>query len=83
MKGRTKAILLVAAAWTVAALIAVLGVTAWQTICYYMEPVADTIADPGSYSLAAYSGLLALALSVAVSVGITLHAARCRHSPTA
>ncbi|WP_148045171.1 hypothetical protein [Arthrobacter oryzae] len=38
---------------------------------------------PPSYYLAAYSGLLALALSDSVSVGITLHTVRCRHAPTA
>jgi len=77
-----KAILTMAAAWTVTALISVLGITAGQTFWCYMEPVMDTVADPASYYLAAYSGLLALALSVAVSVGITLHTVRCRHSPT-
>ncbi len=35
----------------------------------------ETVADPGNYYLPASSGLLASALSVAVNVGITLHAA--------
>jgi hypothetical protein len=41
-----------------------------------MEPVVDSVPDPASYFVAVGAGLMALFLSFAVSVGITVQAAR-------
>ena len=40
----------------------------------------DTVPDPASYYVAAAAGFLALFLSLVVSVGVTVHAARCNAS---
>jgi hypothetical protein len=72
-----KILILAIAAWALTGLIALLGVTAGATIWFYMEPVVDSVPDPMSYFVAVGSGFLALVLSLAVSVGITIHAARC------
>ncbi|WP_427017060.1 hypothetical protein ACQCSX_20600 [Pseudarthrobacter sp. P1] len=72
-----KASLLIIAAWTTTALICVLGVSAAGAIWFYMEPVVDSVDDPASYYVAAISGMVALALSIAVSLGITIHLSRC------
>ena len=71
--------------WVVTGLILVLGASAGATIWFYMEPVVDSGPDPGSYPLAGAAGFLALLLSTAVSVGITVHAAQSKFSgrPTA
>ncbi len=69
---------LVIAAWLVTGLIVLLGVSAGATIWFYMEPVVDSVPDPASYALAVGAGFLALLLSLAVSLGLTVHAARCR-----
>ncbi|RJT79155.1 hypothetical protein D6T63_11075 [Arthrobacter cheniae] len=58
--------------WIVTALIAVLGVTAASTIWYFQEPVVDSVAQPGSYSIAAVSGLVVLMLSFLLSCGLTV-----------
>ncbi|MFC9336429.1 hypothetical protein [Arthrobacter sp. NPDC057009] len=73
-------IILAIAAWVLTGLIALLGISAGATIWFYMEPVVDTVPDPTSYFVAAGAGFLALFLSVVISVGITVHAARCRAS---
>ena len=70
-------VILAILAWILTGLIALLGVSAGATIWFYMEPVVDTVPDPASYSVAASAGFLALFLSVAVSIGLTVHAARC------
>ena len=75
-----KLIILASAAWVVTGLIAVLGVTAGATIWAYMEPVVDTVPMPASYFIAASVGFLVLLLSLSVSVGVTVHAARCNAS---
>ena len=69
-------IILAIAAWVLTGFIAVLGVTAGATIWVYMEPVVDTVPESTSYFVAATAGFLALFLSLAVSVGITVHAVR-------
>lgn len=74
------------AAWVLTGLIAILGVNAGTTIWFYMEPVVDTVSDPVSYYVAVTAGFLALLLSLAVSIGATIHAARCnasRNDPSA
>lgn len=73
-------VILAIAAWVLTGLIALLGVTAGATIWSYMEPVVDTVPEPGSYFVAVGAGFLALCLSLAVSVGVTFHAARCNAS---
>lgn len=70
-------VILAIAAWVLTGLIALLGVSAGATIWFYMEPVVDTVPDPASYFVAVCAGFLALCLSLAVSVGVTVHAARC------
>ncbi|AOY73977.1 hypothetical protein IG195_19940 (plasmid) [Arthrobacter sp. TES] len=75
-----KMIILAIAVWVLTGLIAVLGVTAGATIWAYMEPVVDTAPMPVSYFAAASVGFLALLLSLGVSGGITVHAARCNAS---
>jgi hypothetical protein len=69
--------ILAVAAWALTGTIAVLGISAGATIWFYMEPVVDSVTDPASYLVAVGAGFLALFLSLAVSVGITVHAARC------
>lgn len=64
-------------AWNLTFLIAVLGISAAATLWFYMEPVVDSVPDPASYYVAAAAGFLALLLSLTVSVGVTVHAARC------
>jgi len=76
--GGMKSILLVIAAWTVTVLIGVLGVNAGATIWFYREPVMESVAEPASYFVAAYSGIVALILSFVVSLGISIHVAYCR-----
>lgn len=71
-----KTILLIIATWAVTAMIMVLGVNAGATIWFYMERAIGT--EPASYFVAAYSGIVALGLSFAVSIGITIHLLRCR-----
>lgn len=74
------------AAWVLTGLIAILGLNAGTTIWFYMEPVVDTVPDPISYYVAATAGFLALLLSLTVSIGATIHAARCnasRNDPSA
>lgn len=68
------------AAWVVTGLIALLGISAGATIWFYMEPVVDSVPDPASYYVAAGAGFLALFLSLAVSIGITVHSVRCKSS---
>ena len=75
-------VILAILAWILTGLIALLGVSAGATIWFYMEPVVDTVPDPASYSVAASAGFLALFLSVAVSIGLTVHAARCNAAVT-
>jgi hypothetical protein len=70
-------VILAISAWVLTGAIALLGVSAGSTIWFYMEPVVDTVPDPASYYVAAAAGLLALLLSLIVSVGVTVHAARC------
>ena len=70
-------IVLAIAAWTLTFVIAILGISAAATVWFYMEPVVDSVPDPASYYVAAAAGFLALLLSLAVSVGVTVHAARC------
>ena len=72
-------VILAITAWVLTGLIALLGVSAGSTIWFYMEPVVDTVPDPASYYVAA-AGFLALFLSLVVSVGVTVHAARCTAS---
>lgn len=72
-----KMVILAIAAWVSTGLIALLGVSAGATIWFYMEPVVDSVPDPASYFVAVTAGFLALILSFSVSVGITVHAARC------
>ncbi|MDJ0319920.1 hypothetical protein [Pseudarthrobacter sp. PS3-L1] len=66
------------AAWIVTGLIVLLGVSAGATIWFYMEPVVDSVPDPASYGMAVGAGFLALFLSLAVSLSLTVYAARCR-----
>jgi hypothetical protein len=60
--------------------IAILGVSAVATIWFFMEPVVDSAPAPASYYVAAAAGFLALLLSLLVSVGATVDAARCSTS---
>ncbi|MHA7268709.1 hypothetical protein [Arthrobacter sp. HLT1-20] len=71
------------AAWVMTGLIGVLGLNAATTIWFYMEPVVDTVPDPASYYVAVTVGLLALLLSLAVSLGATIHVTRCEAIPNA
>lgn len=71
-----KMVILAIAAWVLTDLIALLGISAGATIWFYMEPVVDSVPDPASCFVAVGAGLLALFLSFAVSVGITVQAAR-------
>ncbi|MET3952342.1 hypothetical protein [Arthrobacter sp. UYEF36] len=73
-------VILAVAAWLLTGMIAILGVSAGATIWVYMEPLVDTVPDPASYFVAAAAGFLALFLSLVVSVGVTVHAARCNAS---
>jgi hypothetical protein len=75
-----KMVILAVAAWVLTGVIALLGVSAGSTIWFYMEPVVDTVPDPASYYVVAAAGLLALFLSLVVSVGATVQAARCNAS---
>lgn len=70
-------IVLAIAAWALTGLIALFGISASATIWFYMEPVVDSVPDPASYFVAVVAGFLTLFLSLAVSVGVTVHAARC------
>jgi hypothetical protein len=70
--------LLIIATWAVTVAISVLGVNAGATIWFYMEPAMGSIDEPASYSVAVYSGLVALALSIVVSIGISIHLLRCK-----
>ena len=76
-------VILAIAAWVLTGLIALLGVTAGATIWSYMEPVVDKAPEPGSYFVAVAAGFLALFFSLVVSVGATVHAARCSASRNA
>lgn len=78
--GDMKMVVLAITAWVLTGVIALLGVSAGSTIWFYMEPVVDTVPDPASYYLAAAAGFLALFLSLVVSLGVTVHAARCNTS---
>jgi hypothetical protein len=71
-----KMVILAIAAWVLTDLIALLGISAGATIWFYMEPVVESVPDPASYFVAVGAGLLALFLSFAVSVDITVQAAR-------
>lgn len=73
-----KSTLLIIATWAVTTSIAVFGASAAATIWFYVEPVMESVPDPASYAVSVYSGLLALALSAAVSVAISIHLVRCR-----
>lgn len=75
-----KMVILAITAWVLTGVIAFLGVSAGSTIWFYMEPVVDTVPDPASYYVAAAAGFLALFMSSVVSVGVTVHAARCNAS---
>jgi hypothetical protein len=68
---------LVFSSWAVTALPAFLGVSAGATIWYYQEPVVDSVPEPVSYFIAAYSGLAVLALSFVASTAVTVHVGRC------
>lgn len=72
-----KSTLLIIATWAVTTSIAVFGVSAAATIWFYMEPVMESVPDPVSYAVSVCSGLLALVLSAAVSVAISIHLVRC------
>lgn len=78
--GDMKMVILAITAWVLTGVIAILGVSAGSTIWFYMEPVVDTVPDPASYYVAAAAGFLALFLSLVMSVGVTVHAARCKAS---
>jgi hypothetical protein len=67
--------LLLIAAWLVPAVIVVLGINTGATIWYYTEAQLGALPAPSSYFVAAFSGLAALALSVIVAVGISIHVA--------
>ena len=67
-------------AWVLTALIVILGFNAGATIWFYMEPVVDAVPDPASYYVAVTAGFVALLLSLAVSIGLTVHSARCNVS---
>ncbi|MFQ4148146.1 hypothetical protein AAGW05_05530 [Arthrobacter sp. LAPM80] len=70
-------------AWVLTALIVILGFNAGATIWFYMEPVVDAVPDPASYYIAVTAGFMALLMSLAVSIGLTVHAARCNVSRSA
>lgn len=64
---------LVVSSWVTTVLIAVLGVYAGQTIWYYQEPTIDTVSTPQSFFVAVYAGLAVLILTVAQSIGVSVH----------
>lgn len=70
-------IIVAIAAWALTVSIVILGVNAGATIWFYMEPLQETVPDPTTYYVAATAGFMALFLSLVVSVGVTVHAARC------
>lgn len=70
------------AAWVLTGLILLLGINVGRAFWFYMEPVVDTVPVPASYKIAAVAGILALVLSLFVSVGATLQAARGSASTT-
>lgn len=65
--------LLLIAAWLLPAIIVVLGISSGATIWFYMEPQMGSLTSPDTYAIAIISGLFALALSVLVAVGISIH----------
>ena len=70
------------AAWMLTGLILLLGINVVRAFWFYMEPVVDTVPVPASYTIAAVAGILALFLSLFVSVGATLQAVRGSASTT-
>jgi hypothetical protein len=78
-----KTVILAITACVLTGVIVLLGVSAGSTIWFYMEPVVDTMPDPAIYYVAAAAGFLALFLSLVVSVGVNVHAARCNASEKA
>lgn len=78
-----KIVVLALLSWLVTGLIVILGVSTGATIWFFMEPIVDSVPDPASYYLAVGAGVPALLLSAAVSVGLTIHAARCELSKRA
>ncbi|WP_449372873.1 hypothetical protein [Arthrobacter psychrolactophilus] len=64
------------AAWVLTGLILFLGFNVGRAFWFYMEPVVDTVPVPASYTIAAVAGIVALFLSLFVSVGATLQAVR-------
>ena len=78
-----KVALLIIAAWAVTAAIALFGVSAGITMWFYMEPAMGSVANPASYTVSVFSGFAALVLSVAVSMGISIHLIRCNLAATA
>jgi hypothetical protein len=75
--------IIAAGAWVLTGLIAILGLNAGRTVWFYMEPVIDTVPNPASYYIAATAGILALFLSLGVSIGVTVHAGGCNTSRSA
>jgi hypothetical protein len=64
--------LLLIAAWLVPVAILILGVNVGATIWTYQEPLMDVIPAPDAFGIAFWSGVVALLLSVAVAVGISI-----------
>jgi|GEM_PF-4297380 len=78
-----KTTLLIIATWGVTAMIVVFGVNAGATIWFYTERAMGTEPmgappEPASYFVAAYSGIVVLVLSLAVSIGVTIRLLQCR-----
>lgn len=71
------------AAWVLTGMIVILGLNTGRTIWFYMEPMVDTVPEPVSYYIAVAAGFMALLLSLAVSIGATVHAIRCNASRNA
>lgn len=69
-----KVIVLAGASWLVTLLLVILGTNIGATLWFYMEPVVDSVPQPGSYYVAAGAGFMALLLSFAVSIGLTVQA---------
>ncbi|MBH0108993.1 hypothetical protein I6E81_02300 [Salinibacterium sp. NG22] len=70
-------------AWLVPAFIVVLGLNAGATIWHYMEPQMGVVPDPGTYYVAVFAGLIALLLSIAVAMGISIHVGSSRPNANA
>lgn len=73
--------LLLIAAWLLPVAILILGVNVGATIWIYLEPQMAAIPTPDSYGVAFWSGVVALLLSVAVAVGISIQFGTSQTSP--